>query len=66
MTTIEMTNFKNHIINTAKAMLIKEYGYSRNEADSMIIKSRLEEAIERKPLLFIHMTPDQVLDIIFD
>lgn len=66
MTNNEMTVFKKRIVDTAKAMLTKEYGYTRSEADAMIIKSCLEEAIERKPLLFVHVTPEQVLDIVFD
>lgn len=32
----------------------------------MIKDSKLKESIERKPLLFAHMTPDQVLDCVFE
>lgn len=62
----ELEKFKQRILSNTHLLLVREYGFTRSQATQMIKDSKLEESIERKPLLFAHMTPDQVLDCIFD
>lgn len=60
----ELELFKKQIIDRTHVILVREYGYSRIEANQLIQESRLNESIDKNPELFAHMTPDQVIDCV--
>ena len=66
MSDFELKTFIEKILTQTHWLLVREYGYTRKEAADLINKSKLAESIERKPLLFAHMTPEQVLDGVLD
>ena len=61
----DIEELKECILKEVRFQLAYDYGFTNKEIDEMIQKSNLVESIEYRPTVYAHMSPEQVLDVVF-